>query len=121
MNANGLKWEHVGNPQLMITKLDANLSFRIPEKLLRSMLENQARTRLVKEIEALTEELGEQPLVEQEQLDSMVDAEVEAQLEQWLGQGLMERDQQDVITDAELTDGLLTVNGQPVPLPGLTQ
>ncbi len=121
LNANGLKWEHVGNPQIMITKLDASLSFRIPEKLLRSLLESQARTRLVKEIEGLTEELGEQPLVEQEQLDSMVDAEVEAQMEQWLGQGLMERDQEDVVTEAQLADGLLTVNGQPVPLPGFAQ
>jgi uncharacterized protein YdgA (DUF945 family) len=121
LNADGLRWEHVGNPQIWITKLDASLSLRIPEKLLRTLLEKQARTRLEKEIEALTEELGEQPLVEQEQLDSMVDAEVQGQMEQWLGQGLLERDREDFITEARLDDGLLTVNGQPVPLPGLGQ
>lgn len=121
VNAEGLRWEHVGNPQLWITKLDSSLSLRIPEKLLRSLLANQARTRLVKEIEALTEELGEKPLVEQEQLDSMVDAEVQGQMELWLGQGLLERDQEDVVTEARLSGGQLTVNGQPVTLPGLGQ
>ena len=121
VNADGLRWEHVGNPQIWITKLDASLSLRIPEKLLSNLLENQARTRLMNEIEALTEELGEQPLVEQEQLNSMVDAEVQGQMELWLGQGLLKRDREDLITEAQLADGLLTVNGQPVPLPGLGQ
>jgi len=121
LNADGLRWEHVGNPRIWMTKLDASLSLRIPEKLLRSLLENQARTRLVKEIEALTAELGEQPLVEQEQLDSMVDAEVQGQMEQWLGQGLLKYDQEYVITEAQLAEGQLTINGQQIPLPGLQQ
>jgi len=119
LNADGLRWEHVGNPQIWMTKLDASLSLRIPEKLLRSLLENQARARLVREIEALTAELGEQPLVEQEQLDSMVDAEVQGQMEQWLGQGLLKYDQEYVITEAQLAEGQLTINGQQIPLPGL--
>ncbi|MCP3869570.1 MAG: YdgA family protein [Gammaproteobacteria bacterium] len=121
LDSKGLRWEHMGDTQVLLSKLEAGLSLKMPEKLLRTLLEVQAHGELEAEIERLSEEQGEALDIDQEQMDGMVAERVESQMQLLLDQGMVDLDGEYLLTTARLTEGILTVNGHPIPLAALGQ
>lgn len=116
LQSRGLKWEEIGDPAKLLGKLAADMSLRLPQRLLQLVLEQRVLNQIVQQYQQ-RESLGEEiEMPNAAQLQSMVEAEAEQQLSQLLGQGILEQDGDRLATVAVLADGLLTVNGKTVPL-----
>jgi uncharacterized protein YdgA (DUF945 family) len=121
LQAVGLRLEDVGNSRALIDKLAAELSFRVPERLFRLLLEQQTLVRMVQQMEQGMSEGAELEMPAPEQLQEIVRTAAAEQLNQLLAQGVVERDSGDIASVASLSNGLLTVNGKTIPLNMLTQ
>lgn len=116
LQSRGLKWEEIGSPGKLLGKLAADMSLRMPQRLLRLALEQRVLNQIVQQYQQ-RQSLGEEvEMPNAAQLQSMVENQIEQQLSQLLGQGILERDGDRLATVAVLADGLLTVNGKTVPL-----
>jgi len=112
----GLSLADVSSIPALASKLVADLSLRMPEKLFRSMLIKQIGQQLEQQMAAMIEQGGEAPELDRAQLQQLVERQVDEQLKHWLSQEIIERDGDDLATVASLSSGLLTVNGKTVPL-----
>ncbi len=117
LESRDLKWSEVTNPVLLMEKLAAEASLRIPEKLFRRLLGQQIRLQIaqLQQAEKISTDLTA------EQLDKLVADQVDGQLQQLVRQGVLERDGEYLATVARFSDGLLTVNGKTIPLAQLLQ
>ncbi len=116
-----LRLEEIGDSRALLDKLAADLSFRLPERLFRLLLEQQTLLRIAQQFEQGVKEGDEVEMPAPEQLQQMVRTAAAEQLNQLLLQGVVERDGADIVSVASLSNGLLTVNGKTVPLNMLTQ
>ena len=117
LRGDGLTMADISNIPALAGKLVADLSLRVPEKLLRSMLVQQVGKELERQIAALVAQGADAPELDQDQLHLLAEQQVDQQLNHWLSQQVIERDGADLATVASLSSGLLTVNGKTVPLP----
>lgn len=117
LRGDGLALADLSNLQSLTGKLVADLSLRMPEKLLRAMLIQQTRLKLEQQMKFVAEQGGEVPDLDQAQLQQLVELRVDEQIDQWLLQEVVERDGEDLATVVSLSSGLLTVNGKTIPLP----
>ncbi len=112
----GLEWGEVGNIRALLNKLNADASIRLPEKLLQSMLEAQARQSVVQHIE-MRKNAGESvDMPSEEELQNMGQEMVKQRLDDLLRQGILVRDGDYLTSSAQLAVGLLSVNGKTIPL-----
>ena len=117
----GLRWNELLNIQAVLNKLEVDTSLRIPEKLLRQLLEQQARARLEQQNSPENAENGGGVPLTPDQLTSLSRSEADMRLELWLSQEFLKREGKDILTKAALSGGLLTVNGKNIPLPQFGQ
>ncbi len=114
--ADGLLWKEIGDVQAMLDKLNADASIRLPEKLLQSMLEAQAKQSVVQNIE-MRKKMGESvDMPSPEEIQTVGKSMVEQRLGDLLQQGLLVRDEAYISSSAKLGGGLLSVNGKTIPL-----
>lgn len=117
LRGNGLTLADLSSVQSLAGKLVADLSLRMPEKLLRAMLVQQTRMKLEQQMALVVEQGGEVPDLDEEQLRQLIELRVDEQIDQWLLQEVVERVGSDLATVVSLSSGLLTVNGKTVPIP----
>lgn len=114
--ADGLEWNEIGDVRAILDKLNADASIRIPEKLLQSMLEAQARQSVIQHIE-MRKKAGESvEMPSDEEIQAMGKTMVKQRLDELLQQGLLVRDGEYVSSAAKLVVGLLSVNGKTIPM-----
>ncbi len=114
--ADGLLWSEIGNIQAVLQKLNADASIRLPEKLLRSLLEKQAEQSVMQHIE-MRNKMGESTeMPSTEEIQTIGQNLVEQRLGDLLQQGVLERDGEYISSTAKLGAGLLSVNGKTIPL-----
>ena len=116
LQAIDLRLEEVGDRRALLNKLAVELSFRLPERLFRLLLEQQTLLRIVQQLEQGVNQGEDIEMPTQEQLQEMVRAAAAEQINQLLVQGVVEKDGGDITSVASLSNGLLTVNGKTVPL-----
>ena len=116
LQSKGLKWEEISDPQKLLEKLSADLSLRIPEQMLRLILEQQAVAQIAQQVQQTQSLGGEAELPDAESLQAMAETIANQQLEMLLAQGVIERDGEVIATVAVLSEGLMTVNGKSIPL-----
>jgi uncharacterized protein YdgA (DUF945 family) len=116
LQSKGLLWEEIGQPGKLLDKLAADMSLRIPERLLRLLLQQQAMQQIAQQYQQRSDLGGEVQLPDAEELQAVAETLASQQLDTLLTQGLLERDGDRIGTVAVLADGLLTINGKSVPL-----
>jgi len=117
LRGDGLSLTDVSNIPVLVSKLVADLSLRMPEKLFRRMLIQQTRLKVERQIAAMIDQGGEPPELDAGKLQQLVEKQVDGQLVQLVSQKIVERDGDDLATVASLSSGILTVNGKSIPLP----
>jgi len=100
----GIAPEEVGNPMLLIAKLDASGALSLPEALMREMMVERTRSQM--------QAYDPEATLTDEHL-AMVNAQLDAQLEQAAGQGYITRGDGLVKSEFAFRNGALTVNGKP--------
>ena len=117
----GLRWSEIGNIGVVLDKLTAEFSLRVPEALFEQLQRQQIRMALVAELARLAQQGQQPPELDPVQLQLLVEQQAQERLAQWLEQGVVERVGSDITTQANLASGLLTVNGKAFPLATLLQ
>jgi uncharacterized protein YdgA (DUF945 family) len=118
LQSHGLAWAEIGDAATALGKLEMKASLRMPETLWRTLLEQQARQQ-IQEMANLRRQLGEEVEPQsEEEIQELARLAAEQKLDSLLTQGLVVRTGSDVATVAGLSNGLLTVNGKTIPLPG---
>lgn len=112
----GLEWEEISRLDVVMNKLRAEASLRMPEVSFRGLFAQQARQALMMQLEQRRLQGAEMPALSPEQMDAQVAAMAEQQLQALLQQQVLVRTERGVETVASLDDGLLTVNGKTIPL-----
>jgi uncharacterized protein YdgA (DUF945 family) len=100
----GITPEEVGNPMMLIAKLDASGALSLPEALMRDMMVERTRSQM--------QAYDPEATLTDEHL-AMVNAQLDAQLEQAAGQGYITRGDGLVKSEFAFRNGALTVNGKP--------
>jgi uncharacterized protein YdgA (DUF945 family) len=100
----GLASEEIGNPMVMLGKLDASGSLSVPEAVMRDLMVARTRNELAQMDPGAT--------LDENQL-AMVDAQLDLQLQQAAAEGYIRRDGGLIRAEFAFRDGRLTVNGQP--------
>ncbi|MCP4128354.1 MAG: YdgA family protein [Gammaproteobacteria bacterium] len=112
----GLLWSDLGSAQAVLGKLNADASLRMPEKLLRSMLEKQAQQSVRQQVE-MRKQIGEEiAMPSEDELQLLGRDLVEQRLSGLLQQQMLVRDGEHISSNAKLGGGLLSVNGKTIPL-----
>lgn len=114
--AAGLEWGEIGDIQAILDKLNADASIRLPEKLLQSMLEAQARQSVIQHIEMRNKNGESLEMPSDEEIQTLGQDMVKERLEDLLQQGILLRDGDYISSSAKLAAGLLSVNGKTIPL-----
>ncbi len=118
LQSHGLAWAEIGDAATALGKLEMKASLRMPETLWRTLLQQQARQQ-IQEMANLRRQLGEEVEPQsEEEIQELARLSAEQKLDSLLAQGLVVRSGTDVATVAGLSNGLLTVNGKTIPLPG---
>ncbi len=116
LTADGLKWDEVGDRLVLLRKLNADGSVRLPETLLRGVLEIQAQQGLRQHF-AMRIQTGEiEAMPSEQEIQTLGHDMIQQRLEGLLQQGLLIRDGEYLSSSAKLEGGLLRVNGKSVPL-----
>ena len=115
--ANGLQWKDIGSFQSVIKKLEADAAITVPEKIVKVVMEMQAKAAMTRQIEQRKKLGHEIATPSAEEMDQLVKQMAGQQLEFFLQQELVKREGANISTKAKLADGLLSVNGKTVPLP----
>ena len=114
--SDGLLWSEIDNIQSILKKLNADASIRLPEKLLRPLLEAQAKQSIIQHIE-MRNKMGESvDMPSAEEIQTLGQDLVEQRLGDLLQQGVLVRDGTYLSSAAKLGGGLLSVNGKTIPL-----
>ncbi|QID16421.1 YdgA family protein [Nitrogeniibacter mangrovi] len=100
----GIAPEEVGNPMILLGKLDASGALTLPEAMMREMMVERTR----KQIAAM----DPQAELSDDQV-AMIDARLEAQLQQAASEGYVTRDKGLIKSEFAFRNGQLTVNGKP--------
>lgn len=121
LQAVDLEWKEITNVPVVLGKLIGDASLRIPEKILRILLQQKVQADLVRQFEQrrLVNPDSEMPTAEQ--LSIMSSNVVEQQLVLLLGQEFLSKEGDTIFTNVKLADGLLSVNGKTIPLPAPPQ
>ena len=108
-----------------VQKLVGDASLQIPEKLLRQMMTNtmrqQLQLELMRQLENSAADGPDTELPDPQQIELIVEQQVNNQLELMISQGFLERKDTDLVAIASLQAGLLSVNGNMIPIPGIQQ
>lgn len=113
----GLQWQEISDTAALIRKLDISLFLRMPERLIVTLLEQQARNSIEQQVSLHRLQGEEVEMPDEEELRAMVAQAAAAQLEQLTRQELIKRQGDLVVIDAALSGGMLTVNSKMLPLP----
>lgn len=99
----------------LLNKLVAKASLRMPETLYRTLFRQQIELQL-------SQQLGEgDQLPSDPEWQQRIQAAADRKVDQLLQQEVLVREGDRLVTEADLSDGLLSVNGKMIPLPGATQ
>jgi uncharacterized protein YdgA (DUF945 family) len=116
LSSNGLLWNDLGDAMAVLNKLDADGSIRMPEKLLRTMLEIQA-TQGIREHFAMRKKMDDEfAIPDEKEIQAIARDLVEQRLSGLLQQDILSRDGIYISGNARLGGGLLSVNGKTIPL-----
>lgn len=117
LQAVDLEWKEITNAPVVLSKLIGDASLRMPEKMLRMLLQQKVQADLMRQFEQrrLVDPDSEMPTAEQ--LSAMSTNVVEQQLIVLLGQEFLTKEGDAIFTHARLADGLLSVNGKTIPIP----
>lgn len=114
--ADGLQWGEIGNIQALLQKLDADASIRLPEQMLRSVLEIQAKQKIRQHME-MRKNTGEAvDMPSEQEVELLGKSMIEQRLGELFQQEMLVRDGIYVSTSVKLGGGLLSVNGKTIPL-----
>ncbi len=114
--AKDLRWDEIGNMQAVLQKIEAEAALSLPEKLLKAVMEMQAKVALTRQIEQRKKMGHEITEPSKEELDKLGNEMAEQQLALLLQQELVKRDGTNISSKAKLGGGLLSVNGKTIPL-----
>ncbi len=117
LQAVDLEWKEITNAPVVLNKLIGDASLRMPEKLLRMLLQQKVQADLMKQFEQRRLVYPDSEMPTAEQLSAMTSNVVEQQLVVLLGQEFLSKEGDAIFTNAKLADGLLSVNGKTIPLP----
>lgn len=118
IQALGLRWEEIGDLPRVLNKLVAEASISMPEPLLRLLFVEKAEAEIRQQVEQ-RKLMGEPvKMPEPEKLRELALQLADQQIDQLIRQEFLLARDGYLATDASLSDGLLSVNGKMIPIPG---